>query len=591
MQLPAIAVSLLLFLQAPAIPQQQQTQLPKATIEGIVVRVGTSEPIAGAQLTVLRAAGPQPLPNGVIPATALSPIPPATTDRQGKFIISLDPGSYRITAARNGYTKQDYGQRTAGSQGTVINLAPGQNLKDITFNLTPAGNVSGRVRDFSGEPVTGLQVQLLRAAYNPLGQRTLQTAGTARTDDRGEYRMYWITPGRYYLGVGLGQPAAILNLGATTSSNEVPPKPYPTTYYPGTIDSSKASVIDVPPGSEVSAIDVVMTQLDLFRVRGRVVDAATGRSPRTVSLSLVPRQTVGSIPLVAGLPLNGQPYNPSTGTFELRDVAPGSYWLRTTLTTDLSAPIPTNTNARTVNDLLTSVLGSQQVTQIPLDVSNADIEGITVVLAPGVSIPGRLRVEGQDLASIEGFDRIRILLRSTSPNTAGAPPPQRMNADGTFTIVNVMPGEYRILANTPRGDMYIKDARLDSVDVLNQPWAISGQVSGTLSVVLANGAGQVDGNVVNDKSEPVRGIQAVLIPDRSRERVELYKIATTDQNGHFTMRGIQPGDYKIFAWESIEQYAYFDPDVLVQFEQKGKAVSIGDLSKVTAEVKLIPATQ
>jgi hypothetical protein len=71
---------------------------------------------------------------------------------------------------------------------------------------------------------------------------------------------------------------------------------------------------------------------------------------------------------------------------------------------------------------------------------------------------------------------------------------------------------------------------------------ISGQVSGILSVVLANGAGQVDGNVVNDKSEPVRGIQAVLIPDRSRDRIELYKIATTDQNGHFTMRGIAPGD-------------------------------------------------
>lgn len=109
--------------------------------------------------------------------------------------------------------------------------------------------------------------------------------------------------------------------------------------------------------------------------------------------------------------------------------------------------------------------------------------------------------------------------------------------------------------------------------------------------MLANGAGQVEGNVVNDKSEPVRGIQAVLIPDRSRDRIELYKTATTDQNGHFTMRGIQPGDYKIFAWESIELYSYFDPDVLVPFEQKGKAVIIGESSKVTAEVKLIPAAQ
>src|SRR5262245_31869318 len=134
MQLPAIAVSLLLFLQAPPTPPQQQSQLLKATIEGIVVRIGTSEPIAGAQLTVVRV-GALPLPTSTTPATPLGPIPPVTTDRQGKFIIKdLDPGSYRITAARNGYAKQEYGQRTAGSQGTAINVLAGQNLKDIAFN-------------------------------------------------------------------------------------------------------------------------------------------------------------------------------------------------------------------------------------------------------------------------------------------------------------------------------------------------------------------------------------------------------------------------------------------------------------------------
>jgi hypothetical protein len=592
MQLAAIAQLLLLLLQTPAAPAQQQNQLPKATIEGIVVRVGTSEPISGAQLTVVRALGPQPLPTSTTPAVPLGPIPPVTTDRQGKFLIrDLDPGSYRITAARNGYAKQEYGQRVAGSQGTTISVIPGQNLKDITFNLTPAGNVSGRVRDFSGEPVTGLQVQLLRAAYNPQGQRTLQTAGTARTDDRGEYRMYWITPGRYYLSVGIGPPNVVLNLGGATSSNEVPTKPYPTTYYPGTIDSSKASVIDIPPGAEVSAIDVVMSQFDLFRVRGRIVDSATGRPPRNTNISLVPRQNVGSIPVLTSLPNTAPPYNPATGTFEVRDVAPGSYWLRATMGADFSAPVPANTNARTVNDLLTTVLGSQQTTQIPLDVSNADVEGVTLVLSPGVSVAGRLRVEGQEVSSVDGYDRIRIQLRPTNNTNPGLVRPQPLNADGSFTLENVTPGEYRIVANTPRPDMYLKDARLDSTDILSQPWVVSGPVSGTLSIVLANGAGQLEGNLTNDKSEPVRGIQAVLIPDRSRDRTELYRTATTDQNGHFTMRGIQPGDYKIFAWESIEQFSYYDPEVLVQFEQKGKAVTIGESAKPTVEVKLIPATQ
>ena len=101
----------------------------------------------------------------------------------------------------------------------------------------------------------------------------------------------------------------------------------------------------------------------------------------------------------------------------------------------------------------------------------------------------------------------------------------------------------------------------------------------------------VDGNVVNEKSEPVRGIQVVLIPDRFRDRTELFKTGTTDQNGHFTIRGIPPGDYKLFAWEAIEQFSYFDSDVLRPFEQKGKPVSILESSKVIAEVKVIPAVQ
>jgi len=69
----------------------------------------------------------------------------------------------------------------------------------------------------------------------------------------------------------------------------------------------------------------------------------------------------------------------------------------------------------------------------------------------------------------------------------------------------------------------------------------------------------------------------------------VYKIAQTDQNGHFVLIGIAPGDYKLFAWEDIEPYSYFDPDVLKQFEDKGKPVHVVDSTKDTVELTLIPA--
>jgi len=145
--------------------------------------------------------------------------------------------------------------------------------------------------------------------------------------------------------------------------------------------------------------------------------------------------------------------------------------------------------------------------------------------------------------------------------------------------------------NYPQQDVYVKEARLDSIDLLSEPLLISAPTSATLSIVLSSKAGQIDGTLVNEQSRPLPGLQTVLIPDQSRNRIDLYKTAVTDQNGHFTIRGITPGEYKIFAWEAMEPFAYFDSDFVRQSEQRGKPVSISEASKVTAEVKVIPAAQ
>jgi hypothetical protein len=169
--------------------------------------------------------------------------------------------------------------------------------------------------------------------------------------------------------------------------------------------------------------------------------------------------------------------------------------------------------------------------------------------------------------------------------------PRPMPPDGAFSLNNVLRGEYRVTVSSPQPEFYVKETRLDSVDVLNQPLLVSGAISGTLDIVLSSKAGQIEGTILNEQSQPVEGIQTVLIPDRLRDRIELYKTAVSDQNGHFTIRGITPGEYKIFAWEAIEEFAYFDLDFLRQSEQKGKPVSISESSKVTTEVKVIPAPQ
>jgi len=186
-------LGLFLLLQAPSfvVPQPQDQ---RASIEGVVLRIGTDEPIAGAELKLTRVASASdaaPSPSQPMAVIGIPMLPSTQTDRSGRFVFKdVDAGSYRISAASNGYAKLEYGQRVSRGTGTVVSVVNGQAIKDIVFRLTPAGSVSGNVRDASGEPLTGFQVLLLRSAYNPTGRRSFQAAGSARTDDRGAYRFY-----------------------------------------------------------------------------------------------------------------------------------------------------------------------------------------------------------------------------------------------------------------------------------------------------------------------------------------------------------------------------------------------------------------
>src|SRR5205823_10949541 len=153
-----VMAALILVLQSAApFEQSQQAQNAKASIEGFVVRAGTNEPVARARVTVFRTAGP----GGVRlqPQGPPQTIPPVTTDSQGHFVFrDLDPGSYSLSAQRNGFARQAYGERSPGRPGVPLNILAGQAFKDVVFRLVPAGTVIGRVTDATGEPIAGISI-------------------------------------------------------------------------------------------------------------------------------------------------------------------------------------------------------------------------------------------------------------------------------------------------------------------------------------------------------------------------------------------------------------------------------------------------
>jgi hypothetical protein len=580
-----------------------QAPAPGGRIEGVVLQAGgaSPQPVAGARITVTRVNGatgaallvpgrtagtsintdfgnarfpgmPEPGQRGALPPPALPgppqqtalPIPPVTTGRDGGFVVpDLEEGSYRVLITQNGYVRQEFGQRVFPGQGTLINLGAGQVLRNLTIHLTPTGNVGGRLIDNNGQPAVGVNLQLLKAIYSSFGQRVFQNAGSARSNDRGEYRFFWVTPGRYY--VAGGSSSASFTFGVSNTSPNESGDSYLLTYYPGVTDISRATPVDVKSGSEM-ALDFVTPRQQLYTISGRVVDpnpvaAAAGTIP-AVTLSLAFQLLTGG----AGTFTMNQAYDPATGIFVMRDVLPGSYVLQ-------AAAPPSSA-------------------RVAVEVVNSNVEGLVVTLDNGVNINGRFVVEGGEMPPSNTLRVQMRLMTNGLQNWVGAlPASSPAAADGSFTIPSVIQGQYRVTV-PPALEFYVKELRYDRADALNSPIDVSrrNSDSGTMEVVISRSVGQVDGVIADDRGQPVPGVQSVLVPD-NRGRVDLYKTATTDQGGRFVIRGITPGDYKLFAWEALENYGYFDPDVIRRSESFGKAVRVAESSRLSVEGKIIPANQ
>jgi hypothetical protein len=313
----------------------------------------------------------------------------------------------------------------------------------------------------------------------------------------------------------------------------------------------------------------------MYRVRGRVIDPVTGAPPARVSVSLSYRNLSGG----GGSFSSGSGYDPSTGAFELQNVIPGDYMLSAQIQlTQTGLPEPGTLQSRV------SERASQPVAEAPIQVVNADVEGIVLTLMPPLEVSGRIRAERE--SAIPGVEGLRVLLRPVS-GVNSAPPSQNTGPDGSFVIQGVRPGDYTASVRGIPAGFYLEELRYADADVLGKRFAVSASLYGTLDVVLRSGAEQVRGSVTSGAFRAVPGAHVVLVPAQ-RDRFDLYRNAVTDQNGRFTISDVVPGNYEVFGWEALEPYSYFDPAVLGRYETLGTPVSVG-LGAAAVDVRVIPA--
>jgi hypothetical protein len=514
-----------------------QKPADQCTLQGVVVKAESGEPLKKALVRLREVGGRDHRSSD-------------ETDETGRFEIRVDPGRYRLLASHNGYIPQLYGERAFGGRGSILTVAAGQKISDLTFRLTPAAVITGHVYDEDGEPLAEARVLVLRRALDR-GQGELVTERWSETNDRGEFRAFGLPPGQYYVRA------------ESNPDEERGPTPAPggylAMYYPGTSDAGRASPVIVHSGEEIPGIDITLQPVHTFTIRGRVLNSIGGRPSQQTDIVLVRREP-GIMEHRHDLVTDPQ------GAFEIRNVSPGSY--------SLHAMIRDGERS--------------YAARMPVEVTNADIDGVTLTITRGLDIRGQLRTEGATLASL-GSLNVHVVPKNESRGF-GHGGEDSVKGDGSFLLGNVADGDYDLYVSRLPEGFFLKSARLDGNEVLSSGITIDAEQAPKLLeiVVSANGA-QIEGVVQKDQ-QPFSGAAVVLVPDSAhRDNRYLFDETTTDQYGHFLLRGIAPGDYKLFAWENVESGAYRSAGFLQAFEERGRSVQVTEGARLTVQLDLIPA--
>jgi hypothetical protein len=522
------------------------------TIEGKVVNANTGEIIPKAVL-MMRRADPERSPSG----------PPVTfttsSGADGRFAMKdIEPGSYRLTVMRNGFVMSEYGSRGPMKSGTTLKLEPAQKMTSVDFKLTPHGVITGRIVDEDGEPLANVQIATVRPRFQQ-GRKQLTPMSGASTNDLGEFRLFGLAPGRFVLSATytsrmMYEPAQDRSAAGASDESYLP------AYYPGVTDPSAATAVEIAPGQQISGLEMRMSKVRTTRLRGRV-NNMTGVRAQGIMVNIAPRNAMSYYSMNRTMAQGPQ------SRFEFRGLGPGSY--------TLTAVIPDGQTFYTARQ--------------PVEIGSDHIDNFVLNVASGVSLPGIVTVEG----SAAGFDptAVRLFLAPAASDGMmfSGPASDRIKEDGSFRLNNVSPDKYYIrLFSLPDG-FYLKSVRIGDQLAADDVIDLTSGAAATIQVALAEGAAQIDGSVSNDKQEPVSGATVVLIPEKEsrRTRQEYVKVATTDQHGRFTLKNVDPGDYRVYAWDDIENGSWMDPDVIKPVESKAKKLTLKERSKESVELRVI----
>jgi protocatechuate 3,4-dioxygenase beta subunit len=414
------------------------------------------------------------------------------------------------------------------------------------------------------------------------GRKQLQPSGGAQTNDLGEYRLINLTPGRYYIcatdgrSMQFGAQERPGRAGAVQEGNI-------TTYYPNGVDPANAIAVDVAAGSEMRGVDIHLLHAKVYSIRGKAVDASG--VPASAVLSLTRKDDSTNLSAFLG---GGTSQVRPDGTFEFRNIRPGTYILQLARVMSVNGNQPAN------------VTGRAEVT-----VGDANLESLVLPLIPRPEITGTLTLEDGDIATLlkpaqntpsaavsgnavaSRPGRLMLNLVQTEDGPGGGSTAQ-VNEDGTFRFNAVGTTKYALSVPTPQGT-YLKSARFGGQDVLHALIDTTSGTGGTLELMLSSKVATVTGSVQNEKGEAPVGVMVTLWPKTSdASPTGGARSLFTDQNGAFKFQNLAPGDYYVAAWEEgVAQNA----DFLSHFTSDASAITLAEGGQESRDLKPVAAVK
>ncbi len=515
-----------------------------------------------------------------------------TTDVDGRYeFANLPAGRYSINANKNGFLTLSYGQTKPTSPPRTLTLADKQDADNINLLLVRGGAIAGRVLDDFGDPVSGATVMVLRSQFQSGQQRLIQLGFRGTTNDLGEYRVFGLNPGAYYiLATPPTPPPQIMVNGAPAASDDR--NGFAPVYYPGTADANGATRVNLTAGQTASEINFSLVGTRLAHVSGFALDSQ-GRPMTAGNVLATLRGKVQGLPSQ-----NGQLKD--DGSFVIPNLPPGEYLLRANPRTAPPPPPPAATLTNEARNALVAAANRPPPPAVGVvTVTGDDVSGVRLAPVVPVTIRGRITFsDATALASVKPSS-VRIISEILNPDDGPSGPPAAppvVRDDFSFELA-VQPGLVLlrpVVAPAAPGSQtqwVLRSLRVNGIDRIDAGIEIRPDENvGDVELELTGHVSELSGNVVTSQREPAANhLVLVFAQDRRlwTAPVSRSTMIRSDPTGHFVWRNVRPGRYYGVAVAEVDNMSWTDPEFLQALSARATMFTVTEGEKKTLDLQVV----